>query len=210
MRISATGRKTSREAAPSVHPNPPFRSAGFTLLEIMVVVLIIGILLSVFTLSVGSFTEDQGAEDARRMRILVEMASEEAAMQGREIGMTFYQHGYEFAWRQILEDEEGQRYIQWAPVDNDRLLRARDLGEDLSIDLELGGEEIILLYERDSEAEYQPHVYLMSSGEIEPAFTARVRPAFQSLGYILSAEDNGQLAIRNESAPESDLVTAND
>lgn len=202
MRISATGHKTSQHAVTPVHRNLALRSAGFTLLEIMVVVVIIGIMLSIFTLSVGSFAEDPGAEDARRLHTLVEMASEEAAMQGREIGLTFYQHGYEFALRQVLENEDGQRYIQWIPVDNDRLLRARDLGEDLNIDLDLAGAETTLLYERDSEAEYQPHVYLMSSGEIEPAFAARIRPAFQSLGYVLTAEVDGQLAVNNEAVDE--------
>jgi general secretion pathway protein H len=202
MQILATGKNSKLYPPFTVRCKTPGDAAGFTLLEIMVVVVIIGILLSVFTLSVGSFSEDPGAEDAARLRTLVELASDEAAMQGREFGLTFYQHGYEFSWRQILVNEDGQRYIQWTPADGDRLLRARDLGEELSFDLDLGGEEIVLLYERDSEADYEPHIFLMSSGEIEPPFSARIRPTFQSQGYMLTADAFGKLDITNEAVDD--------
>ncbi len=170
---------------------------GFTLIEIMVVIVVIGILVSIFTLSVGGFAED-GAEDARRLAALLDLAGEEATMQGREIGLTFYQHGYEFAQLESLQDKDGNRVLRWSPLEGDRILRRRDLGDELSIDLQLDGEEVTLLYEADPEQEYEPHVYLMSSGDIVPAFTARLRPSFDNQGWLLRGQSDGAV----EFAPE--------
>lgn len=173
--------------------------AGFTMIEILVVVIVIGVLVSIFTLSVGSFAEDNGAEDVRRLEALIGLASEEATMQGREIGLTFYQHGYEFAVRETLANKDGTLYWAWLPMEGDKLLRPRDLGADLTIDLELDAKEIILAYGRSEqeadEGNYEPQVYLASSGEITPPFVITVRPSFDNDGISLKADENGELEI---------------
>jgi len=102
MRTSATGicnrarpvlsRKAGRHSTVRRIPS------GFSLLELLVVVFIIGILATMFTLSVGVTGADQELErEVDRLRAVLELASQEAIMQGREIGMRFYRDGYEFA-----------------------------------------------------------------------------------------------------------------
>ncbi|NND54386.1 MAG: type II secretion system minor pseudopilin GspH [Gammaproteobacteria bacterium] len=191
MPISATGKN-----------NAWSRARGFTIIEILVVVVVIGVMVSIFTLSVGSFADDQGAEDMRRLEALIELASEEAAMQGREIGLTFYQHGYEFAVLGFLTDAEGRPYTQWSVMEQDRIFRPRNLGEDIAVDLELNEDEMVLLYERDTREEYEPQIFILSSGEIEPPFMARLRPAFENTGLTLTAETDGTLTIDNENVDD--------
>ena len=199
MPTSETGRKVNRPRPSLRHPagRPdairPAAVRGFTLVEMLVVIVVIGVLVSIFTLSVSGFAEDTGAEDMRRLEALVELAVEEAGMQGREIGLTFYQHGYEFSVRETFEDDDGRLFQRWVPLQDDRLLRPRDLGEDLTVDLELADTEITLLYEPDTEEEYEPQIFLLSSGEIEPPFTARIRPSFESDGFLLSAATDGSI-----------------
>ena len=212
MPTSGTGRKASTPAArrpltgQRTGSNLPVISrhdAGFTLLEILVVIVVIGVLVSIFSLSVGGFAEDQGAEDMRRLETLIALATEEAGIQGREIGLTFYQHGYEFSQRETLTDEDGLRYQQWVPLSDDRMFRARNLGDELTVDLTLDGEEITLLYERDGEEEYEPQIFLMSSGDIEPPFSARLRPSFETEGFLLVATVDGELKVSTEGVDDA-------
>jgi general secretion pathway protein H len=162
---------------------------GFSLLELMLVIVVIGILVSIFTLSIGAYDDDDTAEHVRRLETLITLASEEAAMQGREIGLRFYQHGYEFAARVPDVDEEGQQIWTWVPLEEDRLLRPRDLGEDIYVELIIEGKVVDLDYARadlNEEDIYQPQIYLFSSGDLLPPFEARFRPAFANTAILLS------------------------
>ena len=85
------------------------RQRGFTLLEIMIVVVIFGILISLATLSIGSISEEDISEHSRRFTTLIELSLEEAGIQNREIGLRFYQHGYEFSMR--VADVEDRKSV---------------------------------------------------------------------------------------------------
>jgi len=163
----------------------------FTLLEIMVMLVIVGVMLAMFTLSMGSFGEDEEREHVRRFAALLELAAEEASIQGREIGIRFYQHGYEFAVREALSDADGNLVWTWRPEVDDNFLRPRDLSEDVTIDLELDGNEITLPYAANEKEAYRPHVYLLSSGGLEPPFVVRIRPSFARDGVTLSVSADG-------------------
>ena len=179
--------RTLRHAVPRRH------QAGFTLLEIMVVIVIIGIMLSLATLSIGTATDDGVDEHSRRFEALLELALEEASIQGREIGLRFYQHHYEFSGRLEAVDKDGLSVWIWEPLDADRLLKPRNLGEDITLDLELEGNQVPLEYERDTEDPYVPQVFIFSSGDIFPAFMLRVRPSFNSNGMQLTVNEMGEV-----------------
>jgi general secretion pathway protein H len=173
-------------------------AAGFSLLEIMIVVVIIGILVSIFTLSMGSFSDDATSEHARWLEALIDLATEEASMQGREIGLRFYQHGYEFSARMPDPEllEKGQLAWRWIPLEDDKLLRARDLGEEFAIDLIIEGKEVDLDYDPKEDEEYEPQIYLFSSGDLAPPFSARIRPSFSDHAILLSAEIDGKTEVK--------------
>jgi general secretion pathway protein H len=178
--------RTLRHIVPRTH------QAGFTLLEIMVVIVIIGIMLSLATLSIGTATDDGVDEHSRRFEALLELALEEASIKGREIGLRFYQHHYEFSARVAAVDKDGLPVWIWEPLEADRLLRPRNLGEDITLDLELEGNQVVLEYERDTEDPYVPQVFIFSSGDISPAFMLRVRPSFNSNGMKLTVNEMGE------------------
>lgn len=91
-----------------------FRSAGFTLLEILVVVLIIGIMTAVMVLSMNFSGHDTELRtESKRLLALMNYARDQAELQTRNYGLVFSRHGYEFvvygvrsgAWRQVFEDD---------------------------------------------------------------------------------------------------------
>jgi general secretion pathway protein H len=165
------------------------RPRGFTLLELMIVIVVIGILVAIFAMSFGAYDDDQTGEHVRRLEALIALAGEEASMEGREIGLNFYQHGYEFSIRVPDFDEEGLQIWRWVPMDDDPLLKPRDLGEELSVELMIEGKEVDLDFSRDArnpDEEYQPQIFLFSSGDLAPPFEARFRTDFADKAILLS------------------------
>ena len=90
------------------------RSHGFTLIEILVVVLIIGVISAAMLLSVNLTGRDSDLEkESERLLSLVNYAREQAELQTREYGLIFHDDGYQFVaydarrglWREIYEDE---------------------------------------------------------------------------------------------------------
>ncbi len=132
---------------------------GFTLLELLVVVLIIGLISSFAALSVGT-REERLRHHGERLLALVRLAGEEAIMNATDLALRLHRHGYEFAvlapdGRLLpLEDEEGS-------------LRARRLPEGLWFSAVVDGLEVALGEGEDGE-EGAAVIFLLSSGEMTP------------------------------------------
>jgi general secretion pathway protein H len=196
------------------------RIGGFSLLELLVVVVIIGILATMMTLSLGVTGGDRDLEqDVKRLRALIALASEDALLQGRELGITFIEDGYEFA---LLDPDENR----WVRLQADPVLKSRSFDDGIELAIEIEGREVRLQTREefndqfanveaqagDSEDqddddspfrgrnnEFLPQIFIFSSGEISPPFEARMRREFQDLVLVLAAEPDGRLEITRES-----------
>ncbi len=165
-----TGRATKTDASRQTVPGrfPRIRcgdhsgsylaTAGFSLLEVLVVVFIIGILATMFTLSVGVTGGDRQLDtEVDRLIAVIALANEEAVIQGREIGMRITSDGYRFATYQ--EDfidypaPDVPDLSEWLPIDSSNLLGPRQLPDGLLFELRIDGREIVLKSAADEEAE---------------------------------------------------------
>jgi general secretion pathway protein H len=83
----------------SLFPGPyPLLSAGFSLIEILVVTVILAVVAATVTLAVaGAGGERQLARDADRVAALVVYACEQAELSGRDIGVSLSRGGYRFS-----------------------------------------------------------------------------------------------------------------
>jgi general secretion pathway protein H len=144
---------------------------GFTLVELMVVVLIIGLLAAAMVLSVGITGRDQALEkESERAYSLIKYAREKAELQTREFGLYLGETDYEF----LTFDP---RKNLWRSVDEDDSMRLRELPEGLKLRLVVEGREVVLrapdprLTDEQKEKlakERVPHIILFSNGDLTP------------------------------------------
>jgi general secretion pathway protein H len=114
------------------------RSKGFTLVEILVVVVIIAIVVSLAVLSIGVTGRDsQLDEESRRIEGLVGLLHERALLEGRDFGMRIEPTAYEF----VVYDPRRDR---WKTLDQEHEFRHRDLPKGLSFQLQLDSQIVVI------------------------------------------------------------------
>ncbi|MEW5791608.1 MAG: type II secretion system minor pseudopilin GspH [Pseudomonadota bacterium] len=114
---------------------------GFTLIEILVVMVLIGITLGL--VSVNLMPDDQRTlrDEAQRLALLLDQAQEEAVLRGRALGWQVQDGGYRFVERTVQSPEPGANLRSdnaseqpaWMPVTGNEVLRPRRWPEGLEV-----------------------------------------------------------------------------
>ncbi len=192
------------------------RQQGFTLIELMIVITIIGIMAGLIGLSVVTGDPAKEAQrEAQRFINVMSLALDQSAFNQQDLGLHLEEDRYRFLlWGVPLqtteEDEEGEPEPDpgtttessqsnssqqepepvWQFVTDEPSLDLYELPENILIDIEIADSEL-LQTEEDSETELTktnlnldeigpnveeqevvdpPHIYILSSGELAPAF----------------------------------------
>lgn len=192
---------------PGIRPSRPrVVSRGFTLIEILVVVVIAGIVSSIVLLSMGTIRDDRELQrEVFRMASLIELAADEATLQGRDFGIEILRAGYRFIEYDPYTD-------RWAPIVGDEVLRQRSLPDDFEFELFVEDRRISLsdqaagLQSDDDEHEeragievYTPHALLLSSGDLSPFELTLLRRS-DNTAMQLRVMPNGEVRIGKEDA----------
>lgn len=169
------------------------RHSGFSLLELLVVVAIIGLLVQAVTLSMGALGNDREiAQEGRRLKGMIELLQEEALMQTRDYGVMFTATGYRFY---VYDYQQ----LAWIDPQTDRLLAPYALRPQLEMALVLDGRQVPL--ERDFESQDienpEPQIMLLASGEVTP-FTIEMSREGIDGRFELAVELDGKVSVVEE------------
>jgi general secretion pathway protein H len=184
MPTSATGTSaTSALGAIVPAARAPRDAAGFTLVEILVVVVIIGLLAAGMLLSVSLTGRDRELEkESDRLFALFTYAREQAELQTREYGVMFQDDGYEF----LAYDA---RRGTWRSVFEDDALGARRLPDGLDFTLIVEGRPVVLTRPKDAK-DKTPQVMIFSNGDLT-AFGATLEREGGLRSVTLSEDEKG-------------------
>jgi general secretion pathway protein H len=134
-------------------------SGGFTLIEILVVVVIIGVLSAGLLLSVSLTGRDRDLEkESDRLLALMNYAREESELQTREYGLIFQDDSYEFVSYDVHR-------AMWRSVFEDDALILRKLPYGLDVKLKVETRPVVLKKPQDAK-DKTPQVMIFSSGDL--------------------------------------------
>lgn len=151
-------------------------TAGFTLLELLVVLVVVGITLSFAVVGLGTSSPGERVdEEARRLQALLRLAGDEAVLRGRTLGVHLGRNGYRF----LVRDATG-----WQPLE-ETPLHPRRLDHDLVLALAGDGRH-------PAATDGRPHLWLFPDGQITPFELALSSGAVRRR---VVGERNGEITI---------------
>ncbi len=180
------------------------RASGFTLLELLVVLVIIGIVSSFAVLSTGLTGRNRPLDkEAQRMLALMKMAGEESVQKTEELGLTLDSDGYHF--QDYDYDQNAWQSLQ------DDLFRERHLPDGVTLELVLEGRPIVLASPSQTDSTDKPsadsqdqpkppQILFLSSGEVTQ-FTLTLSEHPGTAQRVIKSVGDGSFTLSGATEP---------
>ncbi len=160
---------------------------GFTLIELMVVIAIIGIMLGLGMFAFGDGgLSDKLEDESQRLYGLIKLAQEESIIQSKELALELDRDGYVF--KQLYDG-------QWVAITSDKIFRKRSLTAGIELSLEV--ENVKLALTRNEDKDEAIRIYILSSGELTPFDITLKITELQQI-FKITGQANGQLILEKQ------------
>lgn len=157
-------------------------SPGFTLIEILVVITIIGVITAMATLALGDSRADTVQRESERLSGALQLAADEAVIRATAIGVAIDTEGYRF-----LRFERESGGPEWQPLTNHQVLGSHDMPEGMSLALAAGGTDSPI-----TDAAESPEIIVRPSGAFTP-FELTLRDERSDASWLLTVDQHGQI-----------------
>jgi general secretion pathway protein H len=201
------------------------RQSGFTLLEVMLVLALMGIAISIISFTnIGQDPSEKIEHESKRLQVVFDMASDFAVLNQMQLGLRLDEEKATYTFVYLNEDDE------WLPIEGNKLFAEYVLPESFSVYLELEGlpweSEDSLFDQRVFDEELSvsnesveigneedippppPQIFIMSSGDITPfELTIRYEEDFsdlEPLEYYLQGREYTPLLLKRDGELDED------
>ncbi len=176
---------------------------GFTLIEVMVVMVIIAILVTAVSLSLkGDRVAEALGEEAKRLTALLNLAREEAVIRDRDLGLVLAEDGYLFVQHEDERAGEEDAAAQYVQLTDDDMFRPRNLPPGTELRFEAQANPARAPQAASTEnAPLTPRVLALANDMFLPQGVLILRnPATPKIERI-AIEQNGARVLSHEAAP---------
>ncbi len=197
---TGTWANKARPPARGMHASAPrVRSSGFTLVEIMIVVFIIGLISAAAVITFGGQSRDTELDrEAERLDALFDYAREQAELQTRDFGFRTNRVSYQFVVFDPMTNE-------WRVAEEDDALRERKIPEGLLPSLVIEGRPVVLDTKWPKIDDHKPQIMIFGNGDLS-SFEWRLRRPESGAEAVIATDE--QSNIRMALPGEDKLMTA--
>jgi general secretion pathway protein H len=196
------------------------RQQGFTLLEIMVVVVIMGFAMAGAVIKITTNSPvDTVEKEAQRFYQLINLLQEEAWMTGNTYGLIVEQEKYSFYKLErnqgaslsessvsTSDDEDAAPESMWVPIEGDSFFQEKKLPEEVFANLKIEPKEDSLfswdsIFDKepgqDDTDVLTPQIFYSAAGEPHTIYnvTFMIRTDTRDISYIVKSAFDGYLEI---------------
>jgi len=177
------------------------RAAGFTLIEILLVLVLLASSAVAVIMVLPESKEDKVKEEAARFHHLVQLLGEDALLNGIDYGIRVERNRYQFL--QLTSQD-------WQPVQESRFFTEVEMDEEIKLRVEIGGyawqdkdrlfkpgslfDEDLFAEQTDKNKIKPPQVVVMASGEYTP-FMLEFEVDGENQFWRVQADELGQLFL---------------
>jgi general secretion pathway protein H len=173
---------------------------GFTLIEIMIVVFVIGLVTAGAIIAFSGERRDEPLErEADRLDALFDYVREQAELQTRDYGFLVSSRAYSFVVFDVLANE-------WRPAEEDDALRERPFPEGLRPEVIVEGRALVLDQKKKSIQDFTPQIMIFANGDLSSfeIFLGRDETRDEAKRARIYSDENGDVVMLKpgEKAPD--------